>query len=73
MFPLSLAICSLLIRFYPIVNGKSVPALPQFLILFPKGLGKPLSKASSGQAPDDYPPPSSIKNNLPFQLKKGNQ
>ena len=25
-------------------------ALPQFLLLFPMGLGKPLSKASSGQA-----------------------
>jgi hypothetical protein len=27
-------------------------ALPQFFLLFAKGLGKPLSKASSGQASD---------------------
>jgi hypothetical protein len=67
MFPLSLAICSLLICFYPIVNGKSMLALPQLLLLFPKGLGNPLFKASSGQAPDDRPPHSSVKNNFPFQ------
>jgi hypothetical protein len=29
-------------------------ALPQSLLHFPMGLGKPLSKASSGQAPNDF-------------------
>jgi len=32
--------------------SNKILALPQFFLLFAKGLGKPLSKASSGQALD---------------------
>jgi hypothetical protein len=39
-----------LLKSPPFVNRKGEFALPQFFPLFAKGLGKPLSKASSGQA-----------------------